>query len=116
MKYLIHFLIILALSLFTASFLPWWGFVIIAFVVSALLQLKEGPAFLSGFMALFVLWLVQTFLLNQANQGILSSKMGALFGGLSPILMILITAIIGGLLAGLGSWSGVLARQMVLKK
>ena len=112
MKHILHFIIILLLSLATANFLPWWGFVIIAFVVSAIMQLKEGPAFLSGFMALFILWVIQTFLINQANGGILSAKMGALFGGLSPNLMIAVTAILGGLLAGLSALSGVLARQL----
>ena len=113
MKFILHIFLIAGLSLLSATYLPWWGACIIAFIVSFVLQQKEGTSFLAGFIGVMLCWGISALMINLTNEGILAGKMGALLGGLSAGLLVLVTAILGGLLGGLASWSGRLARGLV---
>lgn len=64
-------------------------------------------AFLSGFTALFLLWGGIALFINIQNQGLLAEKVAMLLplGG-SPALLILVTALVGALVAGMASLSG----------
>ncbi len=112
MKFLISTILIAALSFLSQQFLPWWSLVIIAFIIGWLMGLKGWASFLSGFLAIFLLWGIYAFVLNQGNEGILATRMANLLplSG-NPILLILVTAAIGGLVGGLGAATGSLGRQ-----
>ena len=113
MKFILHIFLIAGLSLLSATYLPWWGACIIAFLVSFVLQQKEGTSFLAGFIGVMLCWGISALMINLTNEGVLAGKMGALLGGLSAGLLVLVTAILGDLLGGLASWSGCLARSLV---
>lgn len=113
MKFLLHVFLIAGLALLSAPYLPWWGGCIIAFLVSFVLQQKEGTSFLAGLIGLMLCWGISALMINITNEGILAGKMGELLGGLSAGLLVLLTAVLGGLLGGLASWSGRLARRLV---
>lgn len=87
--------------------LPWWSFVFTSFVVAMAVHQKPGKAFLSGFMGLFILWGLLAILKDNPNEHILSTKVAKLLplGG-SYILLIFITAFLGGLVSGLAAVSG----------
>ena len=89
------------------SNLPWWSFVFTSFVVAMSIHQKPGKAFLSGFIGLFLLWGLLSILKDNPNEHILSTKVAKLLplGG-SYILLILITAFLGGLVSGLAATSG----------
>jgi len=112
MKFLISTILIAALSFLSQQFLPWWSLVIVAFIVGWLMGLKGWVSFFSGFLAIFLLWGIYAFVLNQGNEGILATRMANLFplSG-NPLLLMLVTAAIGGLTGGLGAATGSLGRQ-----
>lgn len=87
--------------------LPWWSFVFTSFLVAMAVHQKPGKAFISGFLGLFLLWGLLAILKDNANEHILSTKVAKLFplGG-SYLLLIFITAFIGGLVSGLAATSG----------
>jgi hypothetical protein len=87
--------------------LPWWSFVFTSFIVAMAVHQKPGKAFLSGFIGLFLLWGLLAILKDNPNEHILSSKVAKLLplGG-SYILLIFLTAFIGGLVSGLAATSG----------
>jgi hypothetical protein len=89
------------------SNLPWWSFVFTSFVVAMAVHQKPGKAFLSGFIGLFLLWGLLAILKDNPNEHILSTKVAKLLplGG-SYILLIFLTAFIGGLVSGLAATSG----------
>jgi hypothetical protein len=91
------------------SLLPWWSLP----VFTALLGLwfKVGPmrALLGGLLGGALLWGGYAAVLNAQNDGLLSERIGLLLGGVSGLVLILLTAFIGGLFAGLGAWTGSLA-------
>ena len=94
-----------AIGLFTN--LPWWSFVFTSFVVAMAVHQKPGKAFLSGFIGLFLLWGLLAILKDNPNEHILSTKVAKLLplGG-SYILLIFLTAFLGGLVSGLAATSG----------
>lgn len=91
--------------------LPWWSVVLIAAAAGWLFPLSAGRCFSAAFVAGALLWFTNAFLLNSANTGLLSAKVGLLFQGLKGWHLLLVTAILGGILAGLGALTGCYARD-----
>jgi hypothetical protein len=113
MKFLISILLIALLSFAVGLYLPWWSLALVAFIVAALIHQKAGRAFLSGFLALFLLWGVLAIIIDQRNQHILSKKIATLLplAG-SYLLLILVTALVGGLVAGFAAMAGSYLRRV----
>jgi hypothetical protein len=78
-----------------------------ALLVSLLLPQKPGIAFLSGFIALFLLWGILAWVIDSANGSILSQRIALILplGG-SSILLILVTALVGALVGGMAALAG----------
>lgn len=114
MKFLTAIILTALLSFATGlfAFLPWWSFAITTLVIAVAIHQKPGKAFLAAFIALFVLWAVIAFIIDNDNQHLLSVKVATILplGG-SYILLILLTAFIGGLVAGLSALTGSYLRK-----
>lgn len=116
MKFFISLILIAILSFAVCLYLPWWSVAIVGFVVAAALNLSWGKAFLSGFIAIFILWGAISFILSSNNENILAHKVSVLILTMdSPYLLILVTALIGALVAGLGALTGSFVRPDVRK-
>lgn len=107
---LITAIILTALTGFIAGILPfspWWGFAITSLLVAVLVHQKGGKAFLSGFMGIFLLWAGLAWWMDMKNNGILSHKIAQILplNG-NSLLLILITGVVGGLVAGFAAMSG----------
>jgi hypothetical protein len=111
-KFLVNTLLIALLCFAGGLFFPNWIIAPIAFVVSLLIPLRPLPAFLSGFIALFLLWGGLALGANVENEGILATKIAWLLplSG-SPHLLILVTALVGALLGGGGSLTASFLRK-----
>ena len=114
MKFFISVLLIALLSFTTGLFvmLPWWSFTICACVVAIAIPQKPFKSFLSGFVALFLLWGGIAFVIDNKNQHLLSTKVANLLplNG-NYFLLIILTAFIGALVAGLAALSGSYVRK-----
>ena len=96
--------------------LPWWGIVPIAAVFAWLLPQKSAVgAFAAGLLAGLLLWWVNAYLLNTANNGVFSAKIGQVFQGRSGADLMYATALIGGLLGAFGALTGHWARDLTMK-
>lgn len=89
------------------SFSPWWGFAITSLLVAVLVHQKAGKAFLAGFLGIFLLWAGLAWWIDMKNNGILSHKIAQILplGG-NTLLLIIITGVVGGLVAGFAAMSG----------
>jgi len=96
--------------------LPWWGVAPIGAVAGWLYPQPATRGFPAAFIGGFLLWLSAAYLLDAPNEGILSVRIGTLFMGLSRWHILLLTGILGGLLAGLGYLTGHAARAAFGKK
>jgi hypothetical protein len=115
MRFFTTFLLVMVLgyaAYLFANETPWWLFVTGAFLGGLAVPQSSGRSFMAGFAGIFVLWLLLCLFTNAANQGIMSSRMAAILPlqG-SPALLIIITALIGGLLGGMASLSGSFLRK-----
>src|SRR6186713_1292461 len=118
MKFFNSFLLTALLSFIAGIYISyWWFFAVIAFLVAALIHQKGYKAFLAGFLSLFILWFVLAFWMDLANEGVLSVKIASILplDGSKWLLMI-ITAFVGGLVAGFAALSGSYLRSSNPKK
>jgi hypothetical protein len=116
MKFFISIILIAALSFAACLFLPWWVIAIVGFVVAFAIPQKSGLAFLSGFIALFILWAGMSIYMSNANGNLLVHKMSMLFLKTdNSTLLFVLTGLIGGMVAGFGSLSGRLLKKMAVK-
>jgi hypothetical protein len=114
MKKLITFAILFAVLIFMGSlhFLPWWSFSVPVFLLGVLLPLKKWKvsAFLWGFIAGFMAWLLSTIYFEIIYDGEIMKSVANVMK-VKPYLLHPAIGLIGGLLTGLGVYSGYLLRN-----
>jgi peptidoglycan/LPS O-acetylase OafA/YrhL len=95
---------------------PWWIFAIGALIAGWVVPLPSFKAWLAAFLGVFVLWSVLCYMADDKNHGILSAKMAEVLplGG-SPMVLILVTALIGALVAGFSALTGSYLRRKPVK-
>ncbi len=100
------------LAFVAGLYLPWWSVAIVAFIVAALVHQTAGKAFLSGFLGIFLFWGLLAFIIDNSNNSLLSEKVATLLklGG-NSLLLVLVTAFIGGLTGGFGAMTGSFLRS-----
>ncbi len=112
MKFFISLILIALLSFATCLYFPWWMVAVVAFLVVALIPQNAGKAFLCGFLAVFILWVVLSFWMSTNNNNILSHKISLLIiKADSPYLLMIVTGLIGGLVAGFGAMTASFIRN-----
>lgn len=114
MKFFISLLSIAILSFMVGLYTSWWSVAVVAFIVSLCVVQSPASSFLSGFMGVFLLWLMIALLINAANGGILANRIGGMLGvGQSPVLLAFITALAGGLVAGFAALTASYLRKKI---
>jgi hypothetical protein len=112
MKLIISIVLIALLSVAACLYLPWWSIAVVAFIVAAVIPQKPLLSFLAGFVALFLLWGLLSWFISSNNNHLLAHKVSLLIVQIdSPGLLILATAFIGALVAGLAALSGSFLRK-----
>lgn len=111
---LITAFIVLCLGMaLTGWFGPWYAPAVFVLVCCAILVLRTGQAIWLGLAAgVFVYVAMSLIMLNQDDAEIIR-KTGNLLGGLSPIMMVLVTALVGGATAMLAAWMGTALGQYI---
>jgi len=107
MKFILALLLTATLCFLAGLRLEWWSIAIVSFLVALLIPQKIGGAFVSGFVGVFILWATLAIWIDSRNGNMMSYKIAELFklGG-SSVLLILVTALIGGLVGGFAAMAG----------
>lgn len=107
MKFLTATILTALLAFISGLFLPWWGMAITSLLVAVLIHQKAGRAFLAGYTGVFLLWTGLAWWIDMRNNGILAKKIATILplGG-NTFYLILVTGVIGGLVAGFAAMSG----------
>ncbi len=112
MKFIVAFILTALLSYAAGLYFPWWSIAIAAFAVAALLPQKPLAAFSAGFLSVFVLWIFLALSIDMNNNHLLSMKISEmLFKSHSHALIISVTGLIGGLVAGFAALAGAYLRK-----
>jgi hypothetical protein len=112
MKWVLTALMALILQLF----LPWWSIAIAGFIAGALFIQKPGKAFLNGFFGIFALWSAVSLYIYVVNEGLLAERLADIFSLPHGLLVVLLTALIGGICGGLSAVTGNLLRIIIDKQ
>lgn len=104
------FFVILILCLLANFFLPWWSIAIIAFLTSLCIAQTSRQAFWSGFFAVFIAWLVLFLFKSVPNDHIMVRKMASLLHLPHWILVLIVSALLGSIIGGLASLSGLFTK------
>lgn len=116
MKFFIASLLTALLSFIASLWFDWWVIAIVAFVVALLVHQRGWKAFLAGLLGIFVLWGILAEWADAKNGGNLGGRIGELFGiGHHSWVMVLITAVIGGLVGGFAAITGSYFRKLWVK-
>lgn len=111
MKFVTTIILIMLFSFCACLFFPWWSIAIVAFIISLLFPQKPFTSFLSGFIALFLLWGFLSLWISVQNGDILAHRVSLLIFKIdSPFLLILATALIGAIVAGFASLTASFAK------
>jgi hypothetical protein len=112
MKFIASLLLILLLSFLACLYLPWWSIAIVAFIVSVLIPQNPRASFFCGFSALFLFWGALSYWISANNNHVLAHRVSLLIlKNDSPLLLIIVTALIGGVVGGLASLTGSFIRS-----
>ncbi len=107
MKFLVSLVLIILLSFVACLYFPWWSIAITAFLVTALIPQSALMSFVTGFCALLLLWGGLSIWISSYNHHILAHKISLLIlKADSPFLLVLITALIGAIVAGFAALAG----------
>ncbi|MDF7814434.1 hypothetical protein [Hymenobacter sp. YC55] len=108
------FLLILVLAFVAQLFLPCWVITPLCLVLAAWRGVSGGRSFVAGFLGIGLGWLLLASWLSVRNEGLLAHRVAQLLplGGQSWLL-VLLTAVIGGLVGGLAALAGTWLRQAV---
>lgn len=117
MKFVIALVLTAALALIAPVYLPWYSIAFAAFLVALLIPQKPMKAFLTAFLAVFLLWGIYAFIKDSQNESLLSAKIARLMKlGDNSFALVAITGFVGGLVAGFAGLTGSLLRSIFRKK
>ncbi|MFU8811933.1 MAG: hypothetical protein ACNA78_03140 [Balneolaceae bacterium] len=95
-------------------FLPWWAIALPVLLIAAWQFNSPSRSFWIGFLAGGSAWLVQALYIHIANQGILSGRIADMMGAGSPLVILLITFLIGGAITAAAALVGTLFKRTVM--
>lgn len=117
MKLVISLMLTSMLTFAFGLFLPWWSLILASFFVALAAGNKALPSFIAGFLGVFLLWGIMTWMISSGNHHILAHRMSrVILKNDNPTLLIVITAFIGGILGGISAWNGSILRNLFRPK
>ncbi|MFT3980711.1 MAG: hypothetical protein QM687_09605 [Ferruginibacter sp.] len=112
MKFFLSILLVALVSFAACLYLPWWSIAAAGFLVAVAIPQRPFASFLAGFLGAFLLWVILSAITSSANGHVLAQKIAQLILKTgSPWLLIAVTGLLGGLVAGLGALTGSFIRR-----
>lgn len=106
MKFIAHIIVVALICWLFQVFLPWWSIAIGAFATGLIFKQNGFVSFLAGLLGVGILWFIMAFVIHSSTDGILSDRVAAIFPTKTVGLLLLVTALIGGLVGGFSSMTG----------
>jgi hypothetical protein len=116
MKFLLTTILIILFSFLSCLYFPWWSIAVVAFIIAVLIPQSHLASFISGFIALLLLWGFLSLWTSISNGHILAHRVSLLiFKTDSPYLLIIVTALIGALVAGFAALTGSFLQEQTVE-
>ena len=112
MKFIVSLILTAVLAFAACLYFPWWSIAPAAFLVASVIPQRPGISFLTGFIALFLLWGGLSLWISQNNDHLLAHKVSQIILKMdNPYLLIFITAFIAALVGGLAALTASFIRK-----
>jgi hypothetical protein len=108
------FLIIIIASFLLQMVLPWWLVIVISFATCGILGKTAKISFWHPFFAILCLWIGMALLKSIPNQHILATRIAEMLKVQFWPLVLLITGLLGGLVAGISGFCGYHFRKAMI--
>lgn len=117
MKPLYRILMVIVVGSILQHFLFWWT----APLVAALVELKWGDrkamSFMVGFYGLAIPWMIYAGIIDFNNGSHLSDRVLGIFSMPTwPLLILILTGLVGGVAGGLAGWAGGIIRSLFVEE
>lgn len=117
MRNLLYLFGLIVLAMLLHLFLPWYAIALAGLLFGLFVPTSNGgQAFAYGLLAGALVWGVYSGYLNYQNDSLLATRIGNMLGGLGAWSMVIITALLGGIYGGLGSFTGFLGRSLFVNR
>ena len=116
MNFIFRILLIGITSYYIVETIPWWSIILIPFILGLIFEDNFLSHFLSSFIGTSVAWLFLMLSFDLETQSVLSGKIIDILEISSVNFLIILTSVIGGIVSGLGSLTGVSLRNIFVKK
>lgn len=103
MRFVLQLIVIAVLAFVLELFLPWWSIAVAAFIGGVALNTRTN--FLAGFLGIALLWFFHALIITSSAAAPLADRVAKLFSLNSTLLMV-VTALIGGLVGGFAAMAG----------
>ena len=115
MKKIVAFILIVVLGYLLTSFGPWYLIALAGFAGGLVLKNQWKGLFI-GFLAGFILWAIHIYIMSSSSKSDLPSRMAEIFTLPNDTILILVSALVGGLVAGFGAAAGGSLRKGMTSK
>jgi len=117
MKDIFAFIAILILGFLAQTFIPfWWIIAVVCFIIGFAFIDEAKEAVIIGFISVFILWGVVALVKSYQNDFVLLNRLSELIPGNSKAIVLLLTAVIGGLIGSFSTLSGYFLKTINAKK
>ena len=93
-------------------YMPWWSVALAGFLISVILSSGGTTSFFSGFIGVGMVWFAQAFYTDYTTGSILTEKVAEILFLPNSFLLVIVTALIGGLAGGMGALTGSYLRSL----
>jgi len=114
LKFLIKIGFTAILAYLFQQMFPWWSIAIASFLISFIISSNGFSSFISGFLGIGLLWFLFATRIDMLTESILTNRVAGIFSLPNGFLLILVTAIIGGLVGGFGALTGSQLRAWIM--
>jgi hypothetical protein len=115
MKFIIRLLLIGSCAYFLPFYFPWWSIVLASTAIGFFIAGNGFNVFNAGFLGAGLVWLYMAFTIDSGTNSIMSEKIIQLMPFSDTTLLIILTGLIGALVAGLGAVTGNSLKQVFKK-
>ena len=106
-KNIINFIATIIIAYVLSLFMDWYSVMVASSLTALLIPLKRFAVFFVPFLAIFVFWLIYSFILGSNNDFILGKRIAELLNLQGNIyLLITITGLVGGISSGIAAIFG----------
>lgn len=110
------FLAIAILCFLLQLILPWWIIIVISFATCGIIGKTGSIAFWQSFTAIFLLWIGYALFKTIPNDNLLASRVAIMFKVNIWWIMLIITGLLSGLVAGISGYCGYQFRLAMLNE